>query len=884
MKHMRYNHRSLNVVLLAIAIAVLVSALASMGRPAPVAADLEDGHTRAHGRDSFPVLPLDPAARLQYLKNYQLAKGRITRNLIDGRTLVVCSINFPNATKEAVGRWNTELSHDVLAFEEDADECSDKEADRRWEAKDGLVAVFISAGTKLADGTGRYRGRVLPSRFRCREESAACVWQDHVEEHGGEWRTRYGRMEVIVDPANYWCDIPDPSGIPQPLNCAQQDDAGLIRVITHELGHALSLADYYCNYVKPGTIGTTHPHPDFINVKTIMDTLRRLACKPKYGDPTDRDVSDYTTIYTPAAVVVKSNPRVNGRNVTLEWDQSKVFVESEFEIQREVGETWLVLATEPPNETSATLTNQPGGVQRYQIVARTMALPTEQGHGHAHGPASNIVEAAIQLSTPTSVRVTSRGANRLTLTWTYVSNASRYQLRRIAPSASCDGAAQNATTRTSQTFHGLEANTQYRLCVRAVLDTNAAIASEWASALATTKTQQIAAPGSATAGSATTSTLTLNWSAVADDDLGEYEVKRSGSSTMRKVNARNTSYRFTGLSTYTSYTLSVRALPKSGSGRTLSGWASVTARTARPQRPASSSYSVVVTSPTRNRVMFQPNLTCFVITEARQRTDIYWVSYYWSSTAVDWLSQTRLLQQGSWGDWYEVSREMCMFGRSSNNGWIVGAGVYELAWTEQSVQFTVPAEATVELNWRKQGSGEAAVFSVASGAELVVTPDQLSADAVSGLAEPSDPTLSAIAASLRLVDADADSADAGAVGGASEEGCSVASKPESGATSVDLADGVCVIVEGGGEVRVTDSTQTLTLTLTSGRDWAVLAEPHSAENDDDAFWLIDLASGGWLALNPATAAELARHIPADAEGLPALLDAIAASASVPATE
>ena len=43
-------------------------------------------------------------------------------------------------------------------------------------------------------------------------------------------------------------------------------------------------------------------------------------------------------------------------------------------------------------------------------------------------------------------------------------------------------------------------------------------------------------------------------------------------------------------------------------------------------------------------------------------------------------------------------------------------------------------------------------------------------------------------------------------------------------------------------------------------------------------------SGGWIALNPADGSELARHAPADAEGLPALLDAIAASASAPAAE
>lgn len=889
---MRRTEVAGKAVVLAMALVVLASVLASLGRPIPVAADLEDGHTLAYPRDEFPQPPPEPEER----RERQLEKGQITRNLVDGKSLDVCSDIFPKATEDAVGRWNRALSREVLTFKGDLSECERTSSSAGWDAPDGVDAVFVTVGVTTTKTS--FRGAILTHK-EC-EKAYACVRQDHVEADGGVWRTRYGRVEVITNPKRFCHDVGlQPISIPIPFptrpvcNVTQSDD-DIRLLLTHELGHALSLGDYFCNHrdsKNPNNL--TNKHPDFVDpndsdMQTVMNSflLWRRACNPSSGEPTDRDVSDYTTIYTPAAVVVDDKPRVDGRTVTLEWDQSKVFVESEFEIQRKVGETWLVLATEPPNEKSATLTNQPGGVQRYRIVARTMALPAEQRHGHAHGPESNVVEAAIQLATPTNVRATSRGANRLTLAWTRVSNASRYQLRRIAPSASCDGAVQNATIRTSQTFHRLEANTQYRLCVRAVFDTNAAIASEWASALATTKTQQLAAPGSPTAGSATTSTLTLSWSAVADDDLGEYEVMRSGSSTMWKVDAEDTSYRFTGLSTYTSYTLSVRALPKADSGRTASKWTSpVSARTSRPPRDASYSYSVVVTSPTRNRVVFGPNLSCFVVTEARRRTDIYWVSYYWDSTAVDWLPRTSLLQQGTWGDWYEVSRVLCMFGRSASDSWIVGAGVYELVWPEQSVQFTVPADATVELNWRKRESGEdTAVFSVAGGAELVVTPDQLSGDAVSGLAAPSDPTLSAIAASLRLVDADTDSADAGAVGGASEEGCSIASKPESGATNVDLAGGVCVIVEGGGEVRVTDSTQTLTLTLTSGRDWAVLAEPYSADNDDDAFWLIDLTTGGWLALNPADAAELARHAPADADGLPALLDAIAVSASPPATE
>ena len=211
----------------------------------------------------------------------------------------------------------------------------------------------------------------------------------------------------------------------------------------------------------------------------------------------------------------------------------------------------------------------------------------------------------------------------------------------------------------------------------------------------------------------------------------------------------------------------------------------------------------------------------------------------------------------------------------------LAAGDYKLQWGDSLIGFTVPTGATVELRNRRLDSGEdAAVFSVAGGAELVVTPAMLAEDAVSGLAAVSDPTLASLSASLDL--AQADSAQPTA---ATETACVEAAKPESGAANVDLADATCVIVRGGGAVEVSDGTRTLNLTLSAERDWLALAGPHSADSDADAFWFLDLTSGGWVALDPADGAELARYAPVDAEGVSALLDAVGASAFVPpATE
>ena len=117
------------------------------------------------------------------------------------------------------------------------------------------------------------------------------------------------------------------------------------------------------------------------------------------------------------------------------------------------------------------------------------------------------------------------------------------------------------------------------------------------------------------------------------------------------------------------------------------------------------------------------------------------------------------------------------------------------------------------------------------------------------------------------------SADADAVN------CAEAVKPETGPAVVSVGGAACVIVRGGGAVQVSDGERTLNLTLSNGRDWVLFAASEFTGSSAGAFWAYDLTSGGWIALKPTDGAELERHAPADAAGLPALLDAIAASAA-----
>ena len=122
------------------------------------------------------------------------------------------------------------------------------------------------------------------------------------------------------------------------------------------------------------------------------------------------------------------------------------------------------------------------------------------------------------------------------------------------------------------------------------------------------------------------------------------------------------------------------------------------------------------------------------------------------------------------------------------------------------------------------------------------------------------------------------SADADAVN------CAEAVKPETGAMAIDVSGFSCVIVRGGGAVQVSRGEYTLNVSLASDRDWFAFAPTSYTGSSAGAFLFLDLSTGGWIALYPPDGFELERHIPADATTLPALLDAIAASASTPATE
>ena len=178
---------------------------------------------------------------------------------------------------------------------------------------------------------------------------------------------------------------------------------------------------------------------------------------------------------------------------------------------------------------------------------------------------------------------------------------------------------------------------------------------------------------------------------------------------------------------------------------------------------------------------------------------------------------------------------------------------------------------TVVLIGRTLDSGvHAAVFSVAGGAELVVDPATLPASSEPSSAQFSDvtdPTLSAIATSLRLA-----AAPEPATPDSAESQCPVAASSDEGPITVDLDSTRCTVVRSGGAVQITLGDATLSLTLPAARNWLLVA---TADDDETpAMALVDITSGGYLTLALTDGSELARHIPEGNTDLPALFDAM----------
>ena len=403
----------------------------------------------------------------------------ITRNLPVGAPLQVCSTAYPTATSIAIQRWNIALGVTVLRLAEDCDT-----SERAWDPQDGVVNLTVTKGDWDDDGETEYRGKVLVQSCTGFGGCAGFDEMSRLTERNKAWRTYHGRAEVVMNPTTYSHDYnPDKA-------------TNVIRDIAHEIGHILALADWFCHVPNDG-FADVSLNPDRIDppTRTLMNSITvRSGCNSLDDRPTDKDKVDYRSIYLPAKVTDVAT-QTNGRLVTLTWNQSDVFVESHFEVQRKNGSSWEYVVEVEANARSITLAEQPGGPQIYRVVSRTQALPLKQSptdFGYTdEETASEEVSVTVQFPSPANLRITNLGTNSLTVAWDDVQGADGYEVRiRATASSNCYQAPlrEFTTDQLSQPIAGLNASTSYLLCVRAVLSDHEAAGSDWTRRWATTAT------------------------------------------------------------------------------------------------------------------------------------------------------------------------------------------------------------------------------------------------------------------------------------------------------------------------------------------------------------------------------------------------------------
>ena len=438
----------------------------------------------------------------------------------------------------------------------------------------------------------------------------------------------------------------------------------------------------------------------------------------------------------------------------------------------------------------------------YEFTLPSADTAYKLGVAAKHGDQLSAFATLTLLKPPSSITQGTTAHNSVKYTWTDGNPTGSATAAEVKIGAT--GTRQTADSTTYHTFDNLTPSTPYTFYIRLKNDQGP---SAWRTATVTTPAQpRLPKPGNVRISRTRQNSLTLSWNGVAD--AGGYQVKRSGSSTVWTLSSARRSHTFAGLSSNSPYTLSVKALPKAGSGKLASEWEHEAGRTLLPPPPPQQPDP-------------QPLTTC--------------------------LSSARLEAYANWftdDSHCRSVRASALWSALRNAGIEVGC-----------ISRLILGSGEDPMWERYQAAGSRTNFLLRSYDIL-------------WLSRSACPTGSGVSGS----------SDAGALN------CAEAVKPETGPAVVSVGGAACVIVRGGGAVQVSDGERTLNLTLSNGRDWVLFAASEFAGSSAGAFWVYDLTSGGWIALYPPDGFELERHTPADAAGLPALLDAIAASASTPATE
>lgn len=184
-----------------------------------------------------------------------------------------------------------------------------------------------------------------------------------------------------------------------------------------------------------------------------------------------------------------------------------------------------------------------------------------------------IIDSA--LPTPTGLASPSQTATTVSLTWSAVTGAENYVVRR-APTGTTNWTEAAPVATANTTITGLSASTTYDFQVKATA--TGATDSAWSTTLtqATTAQPQLATPANAAAGTPTSTTIPFSWDAVTNAETYTVQWRPVGGSFTDIPGITGTSTTVSGLSPVTQYELQVKAV---ASGYTDSAWSTVVTAT-----------------------------------------------------------------------------------------------------------------------------------------------------------------------------------------------------------------------------------------------------------------------------------------------------------------
>jgi uncharacterized protein (TIGR02145 family)/uncharacterized repeat protein (TIGR02543 family) len=309
-----------------------------------------------------------------------------------------------------------------------------------------------------------------------------------------------------------------------------------------------------------------------------------------YNDGGESSQSSYASATTnsdmPNAPSGVSASAVSSSSIAVSW--SAVSGATEYYVYRSASASGSYSLVEKTSSTSVTNTGLSSGTTYYYKVSSYNNGGESSQSSYASATTNLTVPSA-----PTNVSATAASSNSITVSWSTVSGASGYYVYRSTSASGSYSQVEN-TSSASVTNTGLSSGTTYYYKVSAYNNGGESSQSSYVSA-----TTNVAAPNTPTNVSATaasSSSITVSWSAVSG--ASGYNVYRSTSASGSYSQVENTSSASvtnTGLSSGTTYYYKISAYNDGGES-SQSSYASATTNLAAPNTPTNVSATVASSS------------------------------------------------------------------------------------------------------------------------------------------------------------------------------------------------------------------------------------------------------------------------------------------------